>query len=226
MTIVQPQLTSTSALRSLGAYGDTPALPNLRSLLPKRSIIAPYVTVAGSMEKDVARLFHMPAPPAPTTFTTCADLEKMITEQPHTVINVDALSSIDSCLPSLDDKLNALSGGKYILAITASSTGLPSVIFAEFETDIQHQVDVQAFVTADTSATLSSSSSSSSSTGTSVGDAPPIGVTKVNGEIISGLVIGLFLIITALIGFNCAMDIKTPARFATPAMVLPATKEY
>ena len=225
----------------LGAYGAGAALPNLREAIKAGSVTAPFVRSASQAAVASAIGGIVGASlPAAVPFTTCDALVAAATPAasalratPTPAVlavsspNAESLAAIDACLPALTAALATATHGRYFVAVAGydASAAAPAAAPAGDVVMLELDVDVAA-AEAETEASSEAELVSFLELGSGSGLPEDRDLVHFRSDIITGLVIGFMLLFTVLIGVNCALGIQTPVRYASPAMLLPHTREY
>lgn len=217
----------------LGAYGGKAQLPNLRTTLSGHSLSIPSVRLTGSVVSGLQSAVKATTITTSSAYTSCAKLVETVEAAMKTkgmtmdapasasstprfiVFNSETLESLvdfDACIPTLSAKLSEITNDNFLVSLSAGTdTTDVEVVFHSVQEEITEAAEFQSFV---------------SSQAQLLDTYALVGVTRVTPNIVTGLVIGIMLLLIVIIGFNCALAIETPVRYATPAMLLPHTKEY
>jgi len=215
----EPHLDATSLMSQLGAFSNEPQLPNIaKQLKGTGAVMASNVEVShvASVESRLTSKTSSAESVAERRFTTCeklladlAEIRASVNPKQTVLLKPEqgvTLVQFDACVPRLAQEVE-------LITVTADHDTLPKASSDETAfVELESQVDSSMLTIADFKLQGL--------------DDTPEGVTKINSEILTGLIAGFFFIVVVLIGLNCALSIETPVRYATPEMVLKPTREY
>jgi hypothetical protein len=238
LAVTATGLTKPLAQQALGSFGGpSPALANFAALLSSSASSLSLTDVYAAADATAPAVAAVRATRGANLHftaaadTPCADLVAAVASFAGAtapgLLGVNAptpaaLATVDACLPAILPALAEASAGRFVVAIVGSPRSAP-VLRTSFGPAAAAEAPETAFIQFDSTITDAAAPRA---------DTVKVGATVYNGpeyvtsDVVTVLVVSFLMLGILWFGFSFTLAIETPVRYATPAMVLPPTREY